>query len=99
MKTLNEIIRSHFHGFSDDQWNKLKKEFPYSEIPHILNDYSQQLHPTDSEIWEWANYIDGNILSYLFHDDIHTMDELKHRIIGRLEGAKAIRDNKIPHKS
>ena len=49
MKAINKIIRKHFHGFSDDQWNKLKNAFPYSEIPHILNDYSQQLYPTNDE--------------------------------------------------
>lgn len=37
-----EVIRRHFHGFSDEQWEYLKNEFPYCEIPYILNDFARQ---------------------------------------------------------
>jgi hypothetical protein len=32
-----ELIRRHFHGISDEQWNDLKNQFPYSEIPFIVD--------------------------------------------------------------
>lgn len=30
------LIRSFYHGFSDEQWKDLKNTFPYSEIPFII---------------------------------------------------------------
>lgn len=33
-----QVIRNHFHGFSDEQWEELKTTFPYAEIPFIVRD-------------------------------------------------------------
>jgi hypothetical protein len=38
-----QIIRRHFHGFSDEQWDELKNRFPYCEIPAIIDDYAERL--------------------------------------------------------
>lgn len=44
-----EIIRRHFHGFSDEQWNELKNQFPYSEIPFIIDHILKEQKLTDEE--------------------------------------------------
>lgn len=38
-----KIIRKKFHCFSDEQWQIIKKEFPYNEIPYILNEYAASI--------------------------------------------------------
>ena len=40
--TKEEIIRRHFHGFDDDQWDAVKNEWPFCEIIHILNDFERE---------------------------------------------------------
>lgn len=44
-----EIIRRHFHGFSDEQWNELKNQFPFSEIPFIVDHTLKEQKLTDEE--------------------------------------------------
>lgn len=36
------LIRKHFHGLADWQWEELKDQFPYSEIPFIMEEYADQ---------------------------------------------------------
>jgi len=33
----DELIKRHFHGFSAEQWDELKKQHPYSDIFHIID--------------------------------------------------------------
>lgn len=33
---IEKIIKMHYHGFSEEQWNELKNIFPYCEIIHIV---------------------------------------------------------------
>jgi len=47
-----EIIRRHFHGYTDEKWNEKKNEYPFSEIPyivdHVLKD-SRLVHSEDEK--------------------------------------------------
>jgi len=36
MKTKGKIIRQHFHGFSDDNWEALKDELPEAKIRKLI---------------------------------------------------------------
>ena len=42
----DDIMRKHFHGFSDEQWNEEKHFFPYSEIPYIIEDVLKTINET-----------------------------------------------------
>lgn len=35
-ESVDEIILRHYHGFTKKQWEENKKQFPYSEVPHIV---------------------------------------------------------------
>lgn len=52
-----DIIRRHFHGFSDEQWKEIKKEFPYSEIPFIADHILKEQKLSDKEKEEVENLL------------------------------------------
>jgi len=33
---VTKIILTYFHGFSREQWEREKENFPYSVIPHLV---------------------------------------------------------------
>lgn len=41
-ETADEITRKFYHGLSDEQWEECKDHFPYSSIPHIAKEHTQQ---------------------------------------------------------
>jgi len=57
MNKIDSIIRSHFHGFSDSQFNELKKEFPFSEIPFIIREVIIKVLSNQISTDEINNYI------------------------------------------
>ena len=98
-KELIKVLKHNLKEFEtpfDSEFQKIEKL--QSELVVLeTEDKNKQSCPTNEEIWEWASNFDEGVLSYLLDVGIHTIDELKHRIVGRSEGAKMMRDNKIPY--
>lgn len=44
MNQYDDIIRRHFHGLSDATWKIRKHEYPYCEIPAIIQDVVNNLN-------------------------------------------------------
>ena len=45
-----DVIRQHFHEFTDEQWKDLKDSFPYSKIPYIIDHVILNLIKANPEI-------------------------------------------------
>lgn len=42
MNRSEDILRRKFHGFSDEQWEELKTQFPYVEMPFAMREIAWQ---------------------------------------------------------
>lgn len=68
METTNneKLIRAYFHMFSDEQWEEMKIQFPYSQIPFIVKECNLQ---TLKELEKTQNALFKDGQDFLFKEN------------------------------
>ena len=65
---IDLIISKKFHGFSSEQWEDLKNQFPYNEIQYIVKNVLSEIKGIPKELSEEeANQIRHN----LYEDEVY----------------------------